>query len=290
MIRDEKGRIVKGSTLTAEELAKKARSLSESWKNRKDYIADIKDVYPRIYNSWRGIMFTKKGKAAGCVERWSNFRSFYNDVSPSYVKGLVLRRKDISFAWGPDNFMWITPSEAGETRTSVTLEYDGKVLSLKQWSDELNVSFATIKCRYFKHRDEYSTEEILFGRKTKRGSKTPIDAMSQPERIRAKASKMISSYRRKDAKNGLHLCDIDIEWMIKNILLKPCVYCGDTKRVGCDRIDNSKGHTKDNVVPCCIECNTARNNYFTYDEMRRIGRTIAEIKKERLSEQNISFK
>ena len=73
----------------------------------------------------------------------------------------------------------------------------------------------------------------------------------------------------------------DKDTVFENILTKPCVYCGDTYRVGCDRIDNSKGHTKDNVVPCCIECNTARNNYFTYEEMKRLGRTIAEIKKER---------
>lgn len=66
--------------------------------------------------------------------------------------------------------------------------------------------------------------------------------------------------------------------MIDNILLKPCIYCGDTHRIGCDRIDNTLGHTKNNVVPCCIECNTARNNYFTYDEMRLLGITISKIK------------
>jgi hypothetical protein len=27
-----------------------------------------------------------------------------------------------------------------------------------------------------------------------------------------------------------------------------------------DRIDNSKGHTRDNVVPACIRCNYARRN------------------------------
>lgn len=96
--------------------------------------------------------------------------------------------------------------------------------------------------------------------------------------IRAKASKMISSYKNKDAKNGVSMCDIDIDWMIENILSQKCVYCGDDQRIGCDRIDNSKGHTKDNVVPCCIECNTARNNNFSFDEMKIIGATIRQIK------------
>lgn len=35
------------------------------------------------------------------------------------------------------------------------------------------------------------------------------------------------------------------------------------KRLGLDRIDNNKGYTRDNVVPCCIKCNRAK---YTYTE------------------------
>jgi hypothetical protein len=59
------------------------------------------------------------------------------------------------------------------------------------------------------------------------------------------------------------------------------VYCGDTKRIGCDRINNNFGHVKNNVVPCCYECNCARNSNFSYEEMRILGKTIAKIKKDR---------
>ena len=68
---------------------------------------------------------------------------------------------------------------------------------------------------------------------------------------------MISSYKVKDFKNNADICDFSIDWFIDNIMLKPCVYCGDTKRIGADRIDNTKGHTKENCVQCCIECNIA---------------------------------
>lgn len=41
-----------------------------------------------------------------------------------------------------------------------------------------------------------------------------------------------------------------------------CVYCGkqstDTKILGIDRIDNDKGYTKDNAMPCCWWCNRAK--------------------------------
>ena len=94
---------------------------------------------------------------------------------------------------------------------------------------------------------------------------------------------MISSYKAHDRKKGLDICDIDINWMITNILSQRCVYCGDHYRIGCDRIDNNRGHIKSNVVPCCVECNAIRNNFFSYEEMKILGKTIREIKKCRQS-------
>jgi len=42
---------------------------------------------------------------------------------------------------------------------------------------------------------------------------------------------------------------------------KSCFYCGDKiKTIGLDRIDNSKGYTIDNVVPCCKICNRMKMN------------------------------
>jgi 5-methylcytosine-specific restriction endonuclease McrA len=41
---------------------------------------------------------------------------------------------------------------------------------------------------------------------------------------------------------------------------------------GLDRVDNSKKHTPDNVVPCCKECNTAKSNMSYYDFRNHIER------------------
>ena len=60
------------------------------------------------------------------------------------------------------------------------------------------------------------------------------------------------------------------------------------EKIGCDRVDNSKGHTKDNVVPCCITCNTVRNRNFSVSEMLRIGSIIRLIKEERVKNAHLS--
>ena len=68
------------------------------------------------------------------------------------------------------------------------------------------------------------------------------------------------------------------EEQFKEITQKDCYYCGakpnqinkghrgyppfgDYIYNGIDRIDNNKGYTIDNVVPCCKMCNQAKNDY-----------------------------
>lgn len=52
-------------------------------------INELRTKYPRIYNTWRSIRFTKKGKKIGHSEEWNDFITFFNDVKDSYSKGKV---------------------------------------------------------------------------------------------------------------------------------------------------------------------------------------------------------
>lgn len=89
------------------------------------------------------------------------------------------------------------------------------------------------------------------------------------------------SYKAIDKRKGLEF-DLDLEWYKENIEGKPCHYCSDTTAsVGCDRIDNRQGHTRTNVVPCCLPCNVTRMDNFTYEEMILLGETIRIIKEKR---------
>lgn len=247
------------------------------WRKRKA-LSELINDNKYLFNSWRSILYTQKGKKIGYDKSWKSFTQFYLDMSPSYKKGLHLARLDKSKPFSKENCTWVTADEASVLKGDrVRLTYDNKSLTFKEWSAEIGVSAAAIKNRYYKHPD-WDIKDIIYGKRNIRYNKKPRDWKVSNMTIRQKASKMISAYKHRDIYLGVAPCDIDIDWMIDNIIKKPCVYCGDTTRIGCDRIDNNKGHTKDNVVPCCYECNCARNNNFSYDEMLIIGKAIKNVK------------
>lgn len=256
------------------------------WRKRKS-LSDLINNNKYMFNSWRAFMYTAKGKKIGHDKSWNTFKQFYEDMHSTYKPGLTLSRIDKKIFFCKENCKWLTPEENDYLKGNyVKIKHNGKNLTFKEWSAEINVSVNAIRNRYYKHPD-WSIEDILYGKRCNSGSKDAKDWKDcKSMTIRQKASKMISAYRCKDIKNGLPECNIDIDWMIDNIIKKPCIYCGDTKRIGCDRINNNLGHTKDNVVPCCYECNCARNNNFTYSEMFILGDSIRKIKETRKKNSN----
>lgn len=79
-------------------------------------------------------------------------------------------------------------------------------------------------------------------------------------------------------RNGAKRRNIDFNLTLEEFKLfwdKPCVYCATMIRgVGLDRVDNTRGYTKDNVVPCCRDCNEMKMNR-TRDEFLNHIRKIA---------------
>ena len=77
-----------------------------------------------------------------------------------------------------------------------------------------------------------------------------------------RADMLIGNYRKKDRKLGRGVGDLTPKWIVENIFNKPCAHCGKTgwQIIGCNRLDNSKPHSKDNVEPCCKECNDKLGN------------------------------
>ena len=61
--------------------------------------------------------------------------------------------------------------------------------------------------------------------------------------------------------NQCHYCESKITWQPHNAV----------SSYNLDRKDNSGDYTKENCVVCCIRCNIGKNQYFSYDEWKRIG-------------------
>lgn len=87
-----------------------------------------------------------------------------------------------------------------------------------------------------------------------------------------RAKRLLSGYRNADKKNLFgNVIDFDAQWIVDNIFTKPCVHCGETDwtKIGCNRLDNSKGHTKDNVEPCCRSCNSKLSSKTYTSQFRK---------------------
>ena len=77
-----------------------------------------------------------------------------------------------------------------------------------------------------------------------------------------RAQRQFQQYKFMDKRNGFgDVIDFDARWIVDNIYTKKCAYCDETdwRKLGCNRIDNSKGHTRDNVEPCCFHHNCVLN-------------------------------
>lgn len=100
----------------------------------------------------------------------------------------------------------------------------------------------------------------------------PKRIYSERELIQEKYRK----YKKRDEQNG-YLFDWEKEEFHEFIKKSKCIYCGRKEWVGLDRINNKKGHSKDNTVPACEICNLTRSNRFTHEEMKVIGKAIKKL-------------
>jgi len=77
------------------------------------------------------------------------------------------------------------------------------------------------------------------------------------------------------------------EWYKKQP--RKCAYCGiaevdlqratdplikSTYQLSVDRINNSRGYEKGNLVLCCLRCNQVKGEFLTHEEMRWVGQQI----------------
>ena len=97
--------------------------------------------------------------------------------------------------------------------------------------------------------------------------------MNNAEKLREKRKKpkyraiyLISGYRRQDKLYNRGECTLT-QQDIFDLWKQGCHWCGETDwhKLGADRIDNSKPHSKENCVCACWKCNTERSLEYLKD-------------------------
>ena len=142
-----------------------------------------------------------------------------------------------------------------EEEAAIRKEYRKQYM--KKWIENHRERFNEIKQKSRKKSDAHRKYEEEF-KETHKEWRYKWNKEYQ-DTLKGTANRRIQSYRRMDEERGFgkECLDFDSGWLIENILLKPCVHCGETDwtKIGCNRLDNTKPHTKDNVEPCCRSCN-----------------------------------
>lgn len=115
--------------------------------------------------------------------------------------------------------------------------------------------FICYECDVAYRRKYKTTEESKRRENQRKAAKQRSDRATNTRSWRFILRDSKAADRNKHRKN-----DLDAEF-IKDLIAHGCSYCDDKQgRVGLDRIDNSKGHTRDNVNPCCWRCNWLRRD------------------------------
>jgi len=95
-----------------------------------------------------------------------------------------------------------------------------------------------------------------------------------------RAKRQLEKYRKMDIANGFgDVIDFDEKWIVSDIYAKKCVHCGesDWHKLGCNRINNSKPHTIDNVEPCCYRCNVKLYRNEAKKAIDQIDKVTGEV-------------
>lgn len=88
------------------------------------------------------------GRGIKICEKWIEFEGFYEDMGPTYEKGLKLDRRDNNGDYTKENCQWVTHKQnCNNTRGNRTVEWRGLTRTIAEWSDATGLEWQTIAGR-----------------------------------------------------------------------------------------------------------------------------------------------
>ena len=125
----------------------------------------------RCYNSTFPYYEYYGGRGIKICEAWQEFEPFHDwAMSHGYEDGLSIEREDVNRDYCPDNCKWIPRSmQANNKRSTIRVEWEGKVVTLKDLSN-----------MYFIERHVLYDRIVKGGWDVERAISTPIEKRSRP--------------------------------------------------------------------------------------------------------------
>lgn len=78
---------------------------------------------------------------------YNNFKDW--SIKNGYQDDLSLDRIDVNGNYSPSNCRWITmKKQQNNRRNNIYIEYENEVMTLKEWSEKLNLNYGMLKQRY----------------------------------------------------------------------------------------------------------------------------------------------
>ena len=94
------------------------------------------------------------GKGIKVCSLWSeDFQSFYDwSMANGYADDLTIDRINVDGDYEPSNCRWVTmKTQCNNKSSNILITYNGKSQNLKQWAEELGVSYTMLYQRLYKY-------------------------------------------------------------------------------------------------------------------------------------------
>ena len=118
-----------------------------------------------LYICWKSMKrrcsTNKHYKNIQVCDEWNNYINFKNwALQNGYSDNLTLDRIDYTGDYEPTNCRWVNSIQQNNNKSNnITITYKGKVQTLKEWCNELDLPYSTIWYRL--NRLNYSIEEAF---------------------------------------------------------------------------------------------------------------------------------
>lgn len=140
-----------------EKLPKKDHELTRwaSYTNKGKIRYVYYNMLKRCYDSTRREYYCYGGRGIKVCDDWkSDCCIFYKWARENgYKEGLQLDRIDNNGNYCPENCRWVTAKEnSNNRRNNRKITYKGKVKSLSEWANELNIPYSILADRIYKYK------------------------------------------------------------------------------------------------------------------------------------------